>query len=105
MTELEIDINMRIGEWSIIQESGKELKLVHGCGYTGLQNMGNTCYMNSVMQVLLSLPEFRNRFVKLSLLLWVRFTACFNISRYFETAIKTFENVGTDFTGDFNAQM
>ena len=62
MTELQIDANMKIGEWSVIQESGHELKLVYGAGYTGLQNMGNTCYMNSVMQVLFTLPEFKSRY-------------------------------------------
>lgn len=64
MTELEIDANIKLGEWSVIQESGKELKLVYGPGYTGLQNLGNSCYMNSVIQVLFSLPEFKNRSIK-----------------------------------------
>ena len=41
MTELEIDMNMKIGEWSIIQESGKELQLVFGAGLTGMSNLGN----------------------------------------------------------------
>lgn len=63
MTELEIDMNMRIGEWSIIQESGKELVPCHGPGYTGLVNLGNSCYLNSVMQVMFSLPEFKTRYV------------------------------------------
>ena len=61
MTELEIDINMRIGEWSLIQESGQRLKLLYGSGYTGLQNLGNSCYINSTMQVLFSLPGFKSR--------------------------------------------
>ena len=61
MTELEIDMNMRIGEWSIIQESGKELVPCYGSGYTGLVNLGNSCYLNSVMQVMFSLPEFKAR--------------------------------------------
>ena len=41
MTELEIDMNMRIGEWSVLQESDKQLKLVSGPGHTGIQNLGN----------------------------------------------------------------
>ena len=41
MTELEIDMNMRIGEWSILQESGRELTPCYGPGYTGLSNLGN----------------------------------------------------------------
>ena len=61
MTELQIDANIKLGEWSVIQESGQELKLVYGPGYTGLQNLGNSCYMNSTIQVLFSLPEFKTR--------------------------------------------
>ena len=61
MTELEIEANMRIGEWSIIQEAGQELTPCFGAGYTGLANLGNSCYLNSVMQVLFSLPEFQER--------------------------------------------
>ena len=62
MTELEIDMNMRIGEWSIIQESGKELVPCSGPGYTGIHNLGNSCYMNSILQVLFSLPHFNERY-------------------------------------------
>ena len=63
MTELQIDANIKLGEWSVIQESGRELKLVYGPSFTGLQNLGNSCYMNSVMQVLFTLPEFKERWV------------------------------------------
>uniref|UniRef100_H2ZM56 ubiquitinyl hydrolase 1 n=1 Tax=Ciona savignyi TaxID=51511 RepID=H2ZM56_CIOSA len=63
MTELEIELNERVGnEWDIIQESGKSLKPLRGPGLVGLDNMGNTCYMNSVMQVLYTIPEFQDRY-------------------------------------------
>ncbi|GFW95543.1 ubiquitin carboxyl-terminal hydrolase 5 [Trichonephila clavipes] len=58
MVELEIDLNQRIGEWAIIQESGTKLVPLFGPGYTGLENLGNSCYLNSVMQVLFNIPDF-----------------------------------------------
>lgn len=62
MVELEIDINEKLGEWSVIQEEGKDLEPVSGAGFTGLTNLGNSCYMNSVLQVLFSIEEFQARF-------------------------------------------
>ncbi|KAG8191918.1 hypothetical protein JTE90_007718 [Oedothorax gibbosus] len=59
MVELEIDLNQRIGEWAVIQESGAKLVPLYGPGYTGLENLGNSCYLNSVMQVLFNIPDFR----------------------------------------------
>ena len=65
MTELEIEANMKFSEWSIIQEAGQELVPCFGAGYTGLANLGNSCYLNSLMQVLFSVPEFKQRYIKI----------------------------------------
>ena len=62
MIELEIDLNQKIGEWDVIQESGSKLTPMFGPGYTGMRNLGNSCYMNSVMQVMFTIPDFNIRF-------------------------------------------
>jgi len=63
MTEMEIELNQKVGsEWDLIQESGKQLKELYGPGLTGLDNLGNTCYMNSLLQVLYCIPDFQTRF-------------------------------------------
>ncbi|XP_055311521.1 ubiquitin carboxyl-terminal hydrolase 5 [Sitodiplosis mosellana] len=63
MIELELDLNQRIGEWSILTESSSNLEPISGPGYTGMKNLGNSCYMNSVMQTLFTIPDFVERFV------------------------------------------
>lgn len=60
MLELELDYNQRIGEWSLLTESDAILKPLYGSGFTGLANLGNSCYLNSVVQVLFSIPEFQS---------------------------------------------
>uniref|UniRef100_A0A669BNQ4 Ubiquitin carboxyl-terminal hydrolase n=1 Tax=Oreochromis niloticus TaxID=8128 RepID=A0A669BNQ4_ORENI len=49
----------RVSEWEVIQESGMKLKEVYGSGYTGIKNLGNSCYLSTVMQVLFSIPDFQ----------------------------------------------
>ncbi|ALC43107.1 CG12082 [Drosophila busckii] len=63
MVELELEINQRIGEWSVLTESESELQPLAGPGFTGMRNLGNSCYINSVMQVLFVIPDFQQRFV------------------------------------------
>jgi ubiquitin carboxyl-terminal hydrolase 5/13 len=53
---MEVDLNMKY-DWSRIMEKGEKLKRVSGPGYVGLQNIGSSCYMNSILQAVLSLPE------------------------------------------------
>ncbi|KAM7409474.1 hypothetical protein PAMA_001113 [Pampus argenteus] len=53
----------RVSEWEVIQESGMKLKAVFGSGYTGVKNLGNSCYLSAVMQVLFSIPDFQRMYV------------------------------------------
>ncbi|MCJ1477881.1 hypothetical protein MMC13_006554 [Lambiella insularis] len=61
LTELQIEQNLR-WEFSMTTENGKELKPVFGGGFTGLKNLGNSCYLASVLQCLFSLPAFHDRY-------------------------------------------
>ncbi|KAH8977355.1 ubiquitin carboxyl-terminal hydrolase 14 [Lactarius akahatsu] len=61
MTELQIEHNLNY-DFSLTDESGKALEPVFGPGLTGIQNLGNSCYMASVVQVLFSLPAFQKRY-------------------------------------------
>lgn len=51
MVEIEIEWNQKVGDWAKITESDKNLQELYGRGYTGMENLGNSCYMNSLMQV------------------------------------------------------
>ncbi|XP_070802447.1 ubiquitin carboxyl-terminal hydrolase 13 isoform X2 [Pituophis catenifer annectens] len=79
------DIKPRVSEWEVIQESGMKLKPMYGPGYTGMKNMGNSCYLNSVLQAIFSIPEFQRAYVG-------------NLPRIFDYS-------SLDPTQDFNTQM
>lgn len=61
MAELQIEQNLS-WDFSMITEDGKELKPIFGQGFTGLKNIGNSCYLASTVQCLFALPEFQKRY-------------------------------------------
>ena len=63
LTEMQIDQNLK-WDFSMTTEDGKELKPIFGPGFTGLKNIGNTCYMASVAQALFAMPEFAQRYYR-----------------------------------------
>ncbi len=61
MAELEIATNLAV-EFDKITEAGSALAPLSGPGFVGLENLGNSCYVASVLQVLWTLPELQARY-------------------------------------------
>jgi ubiquitin carboxyl-terminal hydrolase 5/13 len=61
LMEMQVEQNLK-WDFSMTTEDGKELSALFGPGFTGLQNIGNSCYLASTVQCLFSLPEFQQRF-------------------------------------------
>ncbi|KAK7038023.1 ubiquitin carboxyl-terminal hydrolase [Favolaschia claudopus] len=61
MTEMQIEHNLKY-DFSLTGEDGRALEPVFGPGLTGLSNLGNSCYMASVLQTIFSLPSFKARY-------------------------------------------
>lgn len=63
LTEMQIEHNLK-WDFSMTSETGEEFKPIFGPGCTGLKNLGNSCYLSSVLQCLFSSNEFQQRYFR-----------------------------------------
>jgi ubiquitin carboxyl-terminal hydrolase 5/13 len=61
LMEMQVEQNLK-WDFSMTTEDGQELKPLFGKGFTGLKNIGNSCYLASIVQCLFSLPNFQDRY-------------------------------------------
>ncbi|KAL9622076.1 MAG: hypothetical protein Q9160_003575 [Pyrenula sp. 1 TL-2023] len=61
LMEMQVEQNLK-WDFAMTTEDGKELKPVFGPSFQGLKNIGNSCYLASIVQCLFSLPEFQKRY-------------------------------------------
>ena len=61
LMEMQVEQNLK-WDFSMTTRDGQELKPLFGPGLTGLKNIGNSCYLASIIQCLFSLPEFYTRY-------------------------------------------
>lgn len=63
LTEMQIEQNFK-WDFSMTTEDGQDMKPLFGEDLTGLKNLGNSCYLASILQCLFSISDFRNRYYR-----------------------------------------
>ncbi|KAJ5782189.1 hypothetical protein N7457_003963 [Penicillium paradoxum] len=61
LMEMQVEHNLQ-WEFSMTTEDGRELAPVFGPAFTGLANLGNSCYLSSIMQCIFSVTGFSERY-------------------------------------------
>lgn len=61
LAEAQLEHNLNY-DFSMTDAEGRQLKPLFGAGLTGLRNLGNSCYLASVLQALFAMPEFEQRY-------------------------------------------
>ncbi|RKP02759.1 hypothetical protein CXG81DRAFT_10441 [Caulochytrium protostelioides] len=66
ITELQLEQNLNF-DFNMTTQDGHDLESVAGPGLTGIQNLGNSCYLSSCLQLLFNQPNWCEYFYGLSL--------------------------------------
>ncbi|WFD32949.1 ubiquitinyl hydrolase 1 [Malassezia sp. CBS 17886] len=61
MTELQLEHNAKF-DFNMTDDDGQALQPLYGPGHTGVQNLGNSCYLASSLQALMAVPAVRMRY-------------------------------------------
>ena len=64
LAEEALELNLKLDLLGDVNREGIKYKKYYGPGYTGFRNLGNTCYMASVLQIAFSTTQFQERYYK-----------------------------------------